>query len=155
MANYNCPGQIVISGPKDLLPKAVAALKASGVGKIVVLQVAGAFHSRLMQPAADRFAPVLETVQIRAPRCTVVQNVTGGTEADPVRIRRNLALQITGSVRWEACVNAMLAAGVDALVEFGPGQGLTGFVRRMRKDFPVFGVGTVADLEKAAAELGR
>jgi [acyl-carrier-protein] S-malonyltransferase len=153
VANYNCPGQVVISGPQAEVAEAVAALTQAGVKRVVPLEVHGAFHSRLMRPAAERFAAVLAAAPLQPPRVPVVQNVTGGAVTDVEEIRRNLARQVDGSVRWESCVRAMLACGATALLEFGPGQTLAGFVRRIDRAVPVCSVGSVADLEKAAALL--
>lgn len=152
VANYNCPGQIVISGDKTLLAQTVEALKAVGVSRVLPLSVDGAFHSRVMAPAVPRFADLLKAQPIAAPRCPVAQNVTGSLVVNPDEIRANLASQITGSVRWEQCVRSMLAAGADALVEFGPGTVLSGFMKRIDKQFPLFNVGTAADLEKLLAD---
>lgn len=154
VANFNCPGQIVISGPLKELKVAIHQLQQAGVAKIIELQVAGAFHSRCMQSAADDFGTVLDVADINAPRnCQLVQNVTGEPENDPVTIKKNLKAQVTGSVRWEHCVRSMMAAGVDALIELGPGKVLTGFIRRIDRRFPVLTVGTLEEVEAAAAEL--
>ena len=152
VANFNCPGQIVISGAKDGVARAIEALKAAGVSRVIPLTVDGAFHSRLMAPAAERFQPVLAAAAIRAPACPVAQNVTGTLVTDPGAIRANLGAQITGSVRWEGCVRAILALGVEAVVEFGPGQVLAGFMKRIDKTVPVFNVGSQADLDKLLAD---
>lgn len=152
VANYNCPGQIVISGEKPKLKATIAALKAAGVSRIVPLPVDGAYHSRLMAPAVPRFAALLKEVSLAAPRCPVAQNVVGRLVTDPVEIRANLEAQITGSVRWEDGVRAMLAAGVEAMIEFGPGQVLAGFMKRIDGNVPVFSIGSVADLDKALAD---
>jgi [acyl-carrier-protein] S-malonyltransferase len=154
VANYNCPGQVVISGARAAVGEAVGALGAAGVSRVVPLDVAGAYHSRLMDPAAAAFAEVLAAVELKAPRCPVAQNVPGALVTDPEALRRNLRAQVNGSVRWEACVRAMLAAGVEVLVEIGPGRVLSGFVRRMDRGFPVCAVGSWAEVEATAAVLG-
>ena len=148
VANYNCPGQIVISGRAVQVQSTVDALSAAGVARIIPLTVDGAFHSRLMAPAAAEFAPILAEAVFSPPSCTLVQNYAGGAASDPVEIRRNLELQVTGSVRWEACARAMLAEGIDALIEFGPGKVLSGFMRRIDRAFPTYSIGTGAELEK-------
>lgn len=150
VANYNCPGQIVISGLAEKVAAAVAKLKDAGPRSVVPLNVAGAFHSRLMQPAATAFAPVLDATAIGTPACPVAQNVVGALVTDPAALRANLALQVTGSVQWEACVQAMLATGIHALIEFGPGKVLAGFMRRIDRSFPVCSIQGAEDL--AAAE---
>ena len=152
VANYNCPGQIVISGEKRKLETTMAALKAAGVSRILPLPVDGAYHSRLMAGAVPRFAVLLKETSLAVPRCPVAQNAVGRLVADPAEMRRNLAAQITGSVRWEECVRAMLATGAEALIEFGPGQVLAGFMKRIDRNVPVFNVGNMADLEKTLAD---
>jgi [acyl-carrier-protein] S-malonyltransferase len=154
VANENCPGQIVISGAVAALEQAMAALKAEGVSTVVPLQVDGAFHSRLMAPAAERFAADLAGVSVSRPQCSLVQNVAGATVSDPGAIRANLAAQITGTVRWEACVRAMLQEGVEVLVELGPGNVLSGFMRRIDRGVPVCRAGTLEELNAAVELLG-
>jgi len=148
IANYNCPGQIVISGEKENIQTAVDLLKAAGAGRIVPLQVDGAFHSRLMASAVPRFAVLLAPIAVKKTSVPVAQNISGKLESEPEVIRQNLVAQIAGSVRWEAGVRSMLTAGVDAFVEFGPGQVLAGFIRRIDRNFPVFNLSNAADLEK-------
>lgn len=149
VANYNCPGQTVISGTKPGVAAASAKLSSQGC-RVIPLTVDGAFHSRLMQPAADQFVPVLAATPFAAPRCLVAQNVAGALVSDPNEMRANLARQVSGSVRWEECVRAMMAAGVESLIELGPGKVLSGFVRKIDKGFPVCNIGTAADLAAGA-----
>ena len=130
VANFNSPGQIVISGEKVKLAKAVEELKARGMRKIIVLNVAGAFHSRLMKPAGEALEKVLEESPVAMPRIPVYHNFTAATAADVAQLRANLAAQVAGSVRWEECVRNMVAAGGDTMIEFGPGNVLTGLLRR-------------------------
>ena len=130
VANFNSPGQIVISGEKVKLAKAVAELKARGMRKIIVLNVAGAFHSRLMKPAGEALEKVLEESPVAMPRIPVYHNFTAAPAADVAQLRANLAAQVAGSVRWEECVRNMVAAGGDTMIEFGPGNVLTGLLRR-------------------------
>ncbi|NOY80796.1 MAG: ACP S-malonyltransferase [Kiritimatiellaeota bacterium] len=153
VANENCPGQIVISGVRERVRAAVTALHEAGVQRVVPLKVDGAFHSRLMQPAADRFRSALADVSLRPPTCPVVQNIEGGLVRDPERIRDNLAAQVTGTVHWEQCVRAMIASGVDGLIEIGPGRVLSGFMRRIDRSVPVWCLGTAADLDKVVQAL--
>ena len=155
VANLNCPGQIVISGEKDKIARAVAELGEAGVQRIVMLQVDGAFHSRPMAGAAEKFAGVLASTEIRPPRCPVAQNVAGALVTDPEEIRGNLAAQVTGTVRWEQCVRAMLDAGAEAVIELGPGRVLSGFMRRIDRSVPVWNIGSTADLDKAVQALTR
>ncbi len=130
VANFNSPGQIVISGEKVKLAKAVEELKARGMRKIIVLNVAGAFHSRLMKPAGEALEKVLAETPITMPRIPVYHNFTAAQAADVAQLRANLAAQVAGSVRWEECVRNMVAAGGDTMIEFGPGNVLTGLLRR-------------------------
>ena len=130
VANFNSPGQIVISGEKVKLAKAVEELKACGMRKIIVLNVAGAFHSRLMKPAGEALEKVLEESPVAMPRIPVYHNFTAAPAADVAQLRANLAAQVAGSVRWEECVRNMVAAGGDTMIEFGPGNVLTGLLRR-------------------------
>ena len=130
VANFNSPGQIVISGEKVKLAKAVEELKARGMRKIIVLNVAGAFHSRLMKPAGEALEKVLEESPVAMPRIPVYHNFTAAPAADVAQLRANLAAQVAGSVRWEECVRNMVAAGGDTMIEFGPGNVRTGLLRR-------------------------
>ncbi len=134
VANLNCPGQIVISGNKNGLEKAVALLGDAKL-RTIPLTVAGAYHSRLMKPAAEEFAKALETVSFSAPTCSFMQNVTGSEVTNPDEIRENLRMQIFSSVMWEKCVRAMIERS-EHLVECGPGNVLSGFMRRISKGYP-------------------
>ncbi|MBE6356803.1 MAG: ACP S-malonyltransferase [Lentisphaerae bacterium] len=125
VANFNSPGQIVISGEKGALAAAVDALKAAGIRKVIVLNVAGAFHSRLMASAGDALRPVLDMTPFALPRIPVYHNYTAAPADSVDELRSNLAAQVAGSVRWEECVRAMAALGADTMIEFGPGNVLT------------------------------
>lgn len=130
VANLNCPGQIVISGEKEGVVKACGMLKEKGVKRALPLNVAGAFHSRLMASAGEKLRGPLAETPVSVPAIPVAQNFTGKFENDPAVIKENLAGQVAGSVRWEECVRAMIAAGAEQFVEFGPGNVLTGLVKR-------------------------
>ena len=130
VANLNCPGQIVISGEKEGVVKACGMLKEKGVKRALPLNVAGAFHSRLMASAGEKLRGPLAETPVAVPAIPVAQNFTGKFENDPAVIKENLAGQVAGSVRWEECVRAMIAAGAEQFVEFGPGNVLTGLVKR-------------------------
>ena len=151
VANLNCPGQIVISGEDGALSKAVAALEGK-VTRAVMLTVAGAYHSRLMDTASRQFGEVLAGVSMNAPAVPVVQNVTGDVVDDPGVLRRNLTLQVCSSVRWESCARAMMSRS-DMLVEFGPGTVLCGFMKRIDRMYPSGSVGTLATLDALASKL--
>ena len=153
IANLNCPGQTVISGTRAGIDAAVSDLKTAGVARVIMLEVDGAFHSRLMTPAAENFHPVLEQTPINKPKYAVVQNYVGTTVENPAEIKMNLARQITGSVRWENCVRSMLKQNVDLLIELGPGKVLSGFMRRIDKTVPVSNVCGLESLHTVCEEL--
>ncbi len=145
-ANFNCPGQIIISGEKQKIADAVADAKASGIKKAMELNVAGAYHSRLMVPARDAFATFLETVPFAAPGMTVFTNTTGKAVSEPADIRAALVKQVVSSVLWEDCIVSAQTAGATAFLELGPGGVLTGHVKRTNKDWPVSSKSEYADL---------
>lgn len=153
VANFNCPGQTVISGASGKINQALAALKEAGVKKVVKLDVDGAFHSRLMTPAAEEFGRVLAELTLNKPAFPVAQNVVGRTVCDPAEISRNLERQITGSVRWEDCVAAMSAENPDVYIELGPGRVLSGFMRRIDRTATTCNVDTIDDLAKTVEVL--
>lgn len=132
-ANYNSPGQVVISGVNEAIAAFRTEAKARGM-RVIPLQVSGAFHSPLMQSAADAFAVELDAVTINIPTVPIVQNVTAMATTDPTVIKKNLAAQITGSVKWTASLNLMRSMGTMKFVEIGPGNVLTGLVGRTFND---------------------
>ncbi len=136
-ANYNCPGQVVISGRQEAVEQACAAAKEAGARRALPLPVSGAFHSPLMEPAREELARAIEKTPFHAPSCPVWQNVTARAESDPDAIRANLLAQLTGPVRWTASVRGMLEAGAAKFVEFGPGTVLQGLVRKIAGEAPV------------------
>jgi len=146
VANYNCPGQIVISGSKELIPKALEELKKAGIRRIIPLTVDGAFHSRLMQPAADKFTEILAKTTFQKPICAIAQNAVGTLVESPEQIRKNLATQVAGSVKWEECVQVMLKNNITTMIEFGPGKVLSGFMRRIDRKFPTFNISSYAEI---------
>ena len=152
VANYNCPGQIVISGDKEKVNAAVSELKERGLKRVIPLTVAGAFHSRLMSEAGENFSKVLEETELHAPEVTIMQNFPGGVVSDVSEIKQNLVNQVAGSVRWEECVREMFAQGVDTIVEFGPGAVLTGLAKRTDKSVARFNINSFDSLEKFSAE---
>jgi len=147
-ANLNCPGQVVLSGQKPALEAAEKLASERGAMKTVFLNVDGAFHSPLMQEAADALARDLASVKIAAPRLPFVPNVTGEVTGDPETIRRLLAAQVTSSVLWEKSVRTIAALGVTGFTEIGPGRVLTGLARRIDRRIAA---GAVGDMEQAAA----
>jgi len=149
VANINSPGQIVVSGEAAKVATAVGLAKDFGIRKAVELKVAGAFHSRLMQPAYEKLGEVLAGTEIRTPSFPVVCNVEGRAVRDPDDIRQTLVDQVTGSVRWVDCIDCLLDdIGCDTFLELGPGTTLAGMIARIRKGTPVQSVGTAEDAEK-------
>jgi [acyl-carrier-protein] S-malonyltransferase len=134
-ANFNAPGQIIVSGEKSRVAAAVAAAKDRGMKKVMPLNVAGAYHSRLMEPARVAFADFLDPIPFSAPRCTVFTNTTGQAISDPAAIKAALVRQVVSSVRWEDCMRSAAAAGVTEFWELGPGGVLAGLARRTEKSW--------------------
>ena len=130
-ANFNSPGQVVISGSREAVLAACERFKAEGAKRALPLTVGGAFHSPLMEPARVELAKAIDATPVSAPRCPVFQNVTAKAETDPVRIKDNLLRQLTSPVRWTESVRGMLAAGADSFLEIGPGTVLQGLVKRI------------------------
>lgn len=130
-ANYNCDGQIVISGAKEAVEAACVKMKEAGAKRALPLAVGGAFHSPLMEPARIELGKAIEATPIVAPACPVYQNVTALPETDPERIKANLLAQLTSPVRWTQSVKAMLADGAESFTEMGPGTVLQGLVKRI------------------------
>ena len=130
-ANYNCDGQIVISGEKEAVLAACEKMKEAGARRALPLAVGGAFHSPLMEPARAELAKAIEATDIRAPRCPIYQNVSALPESDPAAIKQNLLKQLTSPVKWTQSVKQMLADGATEFLEIGPGAVLQGLVRRI------------------------
>lgn len=145
-ANFNAPGQIIVSGEKTKVAAAVAAAKDRGMKKVMPLNVAGAYHSRLMEPARAAFAAYLEPVPFAAPKFTVFTNTTGQAISDPTAIKGALVKQVVSSVLWEDCMRGAAAAGATEFWEFGPGAVLAGLARRTEKAWVVKSFAEYADL---------
>ena len=145
-ANFNAPGQIIISGDKDKVVAAVAAARDRGVKKVMSLNVAGAYHSRLMEPARAEFAAYLADVSFNQPKFTVFTNTTGQTITEPDQIRAALVKQVVSSVLWEDCMRNCAAAGATEFWECGPGGVLAGMARRTEKSWIVKSFAELADL---------
>ena len=139
-ANYNCPGQLVISGNVDAINAACEKLKAAGAKRALPLKVGGAFHSPLMQPAKDELQVAIEQTEIKAPMCPVYQNVDAQPHTDPVEIKANLIAQLTSPVRWTASVQKMIEDGAVDFTECGPGKALQGMIARISKDVVAHGI---------------
>lgn len=139
-ANYNCPGQLVISGSMKGVEIACERMKAAGARRALILPVGGAFHSPLMLPAKEELAAAIENTSFATPTCPVYQNVVAMAVTDPAAIKKNLIDQLTGAVRWTQSVEAMIAGGATRFTEAGPGKVLQGLVQKINKDMPVDGV---------------
>jgi [acyl-carrier-protein] S-malonyltransferase len=139
-ANYNCPGQLVISGSVKGIEIACERMKAAGAKRAMVLPVGGAFHSPLMLPAKEELAAAIEATKFHSPTCAVYQNVVGKGVMDRDEIKENLIEQLTGAVRWTQSVQAMIADGASKFTEAGPGKVLQGLVLKINKEMLVDGV---------------
>jgi [acyl-carrier-protein] S-malonyltransferase len=153
VANINSPGQIVISGELAKVEAAVAVAKEHGIRRATMLNVAGAYHSRLMESAYEKFGAALTHIQINPPHFTVVSNVTGREVKTPIEIRQTLQDQITSTVRWVDCMERLIALGCDLFLELGPGGVLAGLLKRTRKDVEIISVDGVASLRKCAEQI--
>ena len=136
-ANFNCPGQIVISGEVEAIDAACVAMKEAGARRALKLPVGGAFHSPLMQPAAEDLKAAILKTDFHKPFCPIYQNVTAKAETEPEIIRENLLKQLTASVRWTQSVQNMIADGANEFYEFGPGDVLKGMIRKINPDVQV------------------
>ena len=132
-ANYNCPGQLVISGNIEAVNAACEKLKAAGAKRALVLPVGGAFHSPLMQPAKDELQAAIEATTFNTPKCPIYQNVDAQAHTNPEEIKANLIAQLTASVRWTQEVQNMIAAGATEFTECGPGKALQGMIGKIAK----------------------
>jgi len=139
-ANYNNPGQLVISGNIEAVAEACEQLKAAGAKRALPLKVGGAFHSPLMQPAKDELQAAIEKTAFSEPKCPVYQNVDGKPHTDPEEIKLNLTRQLTSSVRWTQCVQAMIADGADDFTECGPGKALQGMIAKINREVSAHGI---------------
>lgn len=139
-ANYNCPGQVVISGSVAGIQLADERLKAAGAKRVVLLAVGGAFHSPFMEPAQTEFAEAVELMPFRTPRCPVYQNVNAQATTDPQQIKANLIAQLSSPVRWTQSVERMVADGATEFVECGPGKVLQGLIKKISPATSVVGV---------------
>jgi [acyl-carrier-protein] S-malonyltransferase len=135
-ANYNCPGQLVISGAVPAVEEACAKLTEAGAKRAMILQVGGAFHSPLMEPAREELAAAIEATEFSQPICPVYQNVTASAISDPAEIKKNLVSQLTAPVRWTQTMNQMIADGASEVIEVGPGKVLQGLFKKVDRAFP-------------------
>lgn len=134
-ANYNCPGQLVISGAIPAVEEACSRLTEAGAKRALILQVGGAFHSPLMEPAREELAAAIEATKFNDPICPVYQNVTAKAVSDPIEIQKNLVAQLTAPVRWTQTMNQMIADGATEVIEVGPGKVLQGLFKKVDRQF--------------------
>ncbi len=153
IANYNCPGQIVITGRKAAVEKASQVLKEKGARRVLPLNVSGPFHSPMLEPAGEKLLETLNQVEFTPLQIPYVTNVTAEPVTDIRLTKELLKQQVSSSVRWQQSMEYMLANGVDTFVEIGPGKTLTGFLRKIDRSAVVYQVGTCGDIEKAASAL--
>ncbi len=133
-ANYNCPGQLVISGEVDAVNVACEKMKEAGARRALLLPVGGAFHSPLMEPAREELAAAIESTEFKKPSCPIYQNVTTTAVSNPDEIKKNLMLQLTSAVRWTQSVQQMVKDGATSFVEVGPGKVLQGLVKKIHRE---------------------
>ena len=150
IANYNCPGQIVISGEKAAVEEACEKLKAAGAKRAVMLNVSGPFHSGMLTAAGEKLGQVLSRVELHEPRIPYVANVTAQYVKSAAEVKELLTRQVSSSVRWQQSVEAMIGDGVDTFIEIGPGKTLAGFMRKISRDVKTLNVEKLEDIGKAA-----
>lgn len=147
VANYNCPGQIVITGEQAAVEKAGEACRAAGAKRIMPLKVSGPFHSKMLEGAGERLGRELEPVQLRSIAVPYVTNVTADLVTDEDQIKGLLVRQVSSSVRWQQSIERLLAAGADEFVEIGPGRTLSGFMKKISRDVNVYHIEKPEDLK--------
>ena len=153
IANYNCPGQIVISGEKAAVEDACEKLKAAGAKRAVMLNVSGPFHSGMLADAGEKLGEVLSQVELHEPQIPYVANVTAQYVKNAAEVKELLTRQVSSSVRWQQSVEAMIADGVDTFIEIGPGKTLAGFMRKISRDVKTLNVEKLEDIGKVAEAL--
>jgi [acyl-carrier-protein] S-malonyltransferase len=153
IANINAPGQVVISGERAKVEAAVGVAREHGIRRATMLNVAGAYHSRLMESAYERLGAALQHLIVQPPRFPVISNVTGEEVKTPVEIRRTLQDQVTGTVRWMDCMEHLIDLGCDLFIELGPGNVLAGLLKRTNRGIDVMSVGDAKSVHKCGAAL--
>ena len=153
IANYNCPGQIVITGEEAAVAAASEKLSAAGAKRCVPLKVSGPFHSKMLTGAGEKLGEVLADVEIHDIQIPYIANVTADYVTDKAQVKELLTKQVSSSVRWQQSVERMLADGVDTFVEIGPGKTLSGFMRKISRDVKVVNIDKLEDLDKAVEAL--
>lgn len=154
VANYNCPGQTVITGEEDAVNRAADALKEAGAKRCIPLKVSGPFHSAMLETAGKKLAEELEKIEIEEIQTPYITNVTADYVTDEAQIKGLLEKQISSSVRWQQSVERMVQDGVDVFIEIGPKKTLTGFLKKIAPEATGYNVETVADMEKLLEVLG-
>ena len=147
IANYNCPGQIVITGEKEAVERASEALKEAGARRIVPLKVSGPFHSAMLEQAGEALGEVLDTIEVKKPEIPYVTNVTAQYVTKAEEVKPLLIKQVSSSVKWQQCVEAMIEDGVDTFVEIGPGKTLSGFMRKINRNVTVMNIQNKEEFE--------
>ncbi len=153
IANYNCPGQIVITGEEGVVDAACEALKEAGAKRTIRLKVSGPFHSQMLSKAGEGLSKVLEDVELQSFTTPYVTNVTADYVRETEGIKELLCKQVSSSVRWQQSVERMIADGVDTFVEMGPGKTLSGFMRKISRDVKMYNIENMADYEKVMSAL--
>ena len=153
IANYNCPGQIVISGRKEAVEAACEKLKEAGAKRAVMLNVSGPFHSKMLEEAGEKLGKVLDNIEISKPRIPYVANVTASYITDKEDVKPLLIEQVSSSVRWQQSVEAMIKDGVDTFIEIGPGKTLAGFMKKISRQVKTLNVEKLEDIEKVVEAL--
>lgn len=153
IANYNCPGQIVITGEKEAVEQSAAVLKEAGARRVLPLKVSGPFHSPMMKPAGEKLEEVLKKVSVKDPDIPYVTNVTAEVVKSGEAIKELLVRQVSSSVRWEQSMRAMIAQGIDTFVEIGPGKTLSGFMKKIDKNVNMYRISTWEEAETVCGEL--
>jgi [acyl-carrier-protein] S-malonyltransferase len=152
IANYNCPGQIVITGESEAVAKAGEACSKAGAKRVVPLKVSGPFHSRMLEGAGEKLAKELEQVTVSMPQIPYLSNVTADYVTDSEPVKSLLERQVSSSVRWQQSVERMIADGVEEFVEIGPGKTLSGFMRKINRDVNVSNIDTMDDFNRYSKE---
>ena len=153
VANYNCPGQIVITGKKEAVEKASAALKENGARRVIPLNVSGPFHSPFLQGAGEKLKEELDKITIMNPSIPYVTNVTAEYVYDNSSVEDLLSRQVSSSVRWQQSVENMINNGVDTFVEIGPGKTLAGFIKKIDRNVKIYNIGSLEDMDKVLKEM--
>lgn len=153
IANYNCPGQIVISGRKAAVEEACEKLKAAGAKRALLLNVSGPFHSGMLTEAGRKLGQVLENVAVNEPQIPYVANVNASYVRSAGEVKGLLERQVSSSVRWQQSVEAMIADGVDTFIEIGPGKTLAGFMKKINRGVTTLNIETLEDVDKVVNAL--